>query len=699
MNGGNEGSSSSSSKWRSSRRNQFERLDGDEDDVVSLTSAATYQLQSNSISSSWGSSTDPTNTYSNANTSAAKTQSNDSGVHRVDASVRDRTMTSPFPKRTPIKNSNSNSNSNGIFSPIKPPVKDTSLSRGPGSEKKTPLKKQKQHNTGGELDWGGTGDNFSNINEAINMANNDSFFGSMAVSRQPSSANKTSTNPASLSDPTDFFSKEPTTTTLTISNLAKMDSSFVNSGDANTEKNSAAMDGMERLVKERKFYQFTIDEDKASTVVESTLQLPIDYPHGNDDYTEFSCSHTSQGTRIQQRSKSSDHPRTSDASEVPGGGGVPSTSRNEVKEFDPFFQQDNNNNNTKTKGDEKQFDAFFSQDTKTDDFFPDFAGNQPETTRCHKLALATESDLSSSWGDAYFERSFKSSTEFNEPPPSQQQTRRSRIEERYLQQISTKSVSSHQVSTKSLTYSPSPVNNNKRNSVVTPTQNGRQPLTLKNTQSSGGKKSPFPSSYAKKHDWGSENANANANEKDSSEFKFDELSPYNRPRRNQYINDDYMDDDNRSAGGFSVERKASRPSRPTSSSGSYTKPLALPSNAIVGSMLFRTHHDIDQNDVEEKLNKFDEENSKEKEIRHLHGDIPDSVHADSDHMTTVSSFSDATSAYLYDSWRKPTRDLTSHFSSARALDTMDYHGARRGLHIRQSSQQMVDYEPSGLFEA
>mmetsp|Transcript_25978 Transcript_25978/g.71275 ORF Transcript_25978/g.71275 Transcript_25978/m.71275 type:complete len:826 (+) Transcript_25978:155-2632(+) len=785
------------SKWRS-RRNQFERLDGEDDDSLS----GTFQIE-NSFSSSWG-------IDNNSTLRSTRSESGECGRDVVCEKAPS------LVKRTPTKNSNRRKKE---FTPIKPPVKDTSSIRGPASEKKTPAKKQLD-----ELEWA-TNDTFGN-NEATD-AKNDPFFGTMSgasgtdsfgfqinrndenansmtspvvpprdelfhASHQPSSSNKTP-NPSS-SDPTEFFSKEQTTT-LTMCNLAKMDSSFNNASDVNTEKISA-MDGMERIVKERKFYQFTIDEDKASTVVESTLQLPLDYPFGDktydDDYTEFSCSQTSQGTRIQQRTKNNQ--RTSNASEAVGG--IPSTSGNdalEVKEFDPFCQKDGIMN----KEEQKDFDAFFPHDTKKDEFFPDFAGKQEQT----RPKLASESDISSSWGDAYFERSFKSSNEFAEPPS---QSRRGRLEERCLQQVSTTSVASHQVSTKSLCYSPSPVHN-KRNS-VTP-QNGRQPLTSKNTQSSGGKKNSLP--YTKKNDWVSENAYQKA-----SEFKFDDFnaqprsgsrnpsiasgntqmpptdpfdprqrrvsakenvafesnrhgnrdgdwkgyqknhpplrrtdqddedvedddddsfedvgpwekpssmrhgssrlerrnsanrrpnslhdhSSYSRPRGNQYIDDDYIDNDNRSVGGFSVEKKVSRPSRSRSSAGSYTKPLALPSNAIVGSMLFRAHHDIDQHDVEEKLNKFDEENSKEKEVRHLCGDIPDSVHADTDHMTTVSSFSDATSAYLYDSWRKPSRDLVAHLSSARALDTMDYHGARR-VAVREPSQTEYQQSSSGLFEA
>ena len=114
-------------------------------------------------------------------------------------------------------------------------------------------------------------------------------------------------------------------------------------------------------------------------------------------------------------------------------------------------------------------------------------------------------------------------------------------------------------------------------------------------------------------------------------------------------------------------------------------------------MLFRTHYEVDQNDVEEKLNAREEENSRQKESRQRQGDIPGAVNADEDYMTTVSSFSEGTSAYLQETWRKPSRDLLNHFTSARALD-MDYHASTRRLPIREPSR-VVEEQNQGLFEA
>lgn len=100
--------------------------------------------------------------------------------------------------------------------------------------------------------------------------------------------------------------------------------------------------------------------------------------------------------------------------------------------------------------------------------------------------------------------------------------------------------------------------------------------------------------------------------------------------------------------------------------GSFTKPLALPSNAIMASMLFQKHYNIDKNDVEKKIKAKEEEYSKNRNSRT--GDIPDSIQADHDYMTTVSSFSDVTPTTFSDAWRKPSRDLLDYFSSTRTLD-------------------------------
>jgi hypothetical protein len=116
-----------------------------------------------------------------------------------------------------------------------------------------------------------------------------------------------------------------------------------------------------------------------------------------------------------------------------------------------------------------------------------------------------------------------------------------------------------------------------------------------------------------------------------------------------------IDDDNNASTGGSRR----------SASGSYTKPLGLPSNAIMASMLFRTHYNIDQQEVEDKLKKKEEEHSKDQKLRKV--DIPEAVHADYDHMSHVSSFSEETTNFQ-DAWRKPSRDLLDYFSKARTME-------------------------------
>jgi hypothetical protein len=162
----------------------------------------------------------------------------------------------------------------------------------------------------------------------------------------------------------------------------------------------------------------------------------------------------------------------------------------------------------------------------------------------------------------------------------------------------------------------------------------------------------------------------------------------NSSRHRRYIDDD--DDRNESTDDEAQLDNTSKSSRRSSiAGGSYTKPLALPSNAIMASMLFQKHYNIDQTDVENKLKAKEEEYSKNQKSRN--GDIPDSVHADHDYLTTVSSFSDATPTTFSDAWKKPSRDLLHYFSSARTLD-MDSKAYLAKSQTRPTSH-------SALFEA
>eukprot|EP00534_Pseudo-nitzschia_fraudulenta_P007699 CAMPEP_0201148620 /NCGR_PEP_ID=MMETSP0851-20130426/10045_1 /ASSEMBLY_ACC=CAM_ASM_000631 /TAXON_ID=183588 /ORGANISM="Pseudo-nitzschia fraudulenta, Strain WWA7" /LENGTH=841 /DNA_ID=CAMNT_0047424819 /DNA_START=159 /DNA_END=2684 /DNA_ORIENTATION=- len=788
--------------WRP-RKNQFERLDGDDDDSLSAA-AAGYENPS-----SWDKKITDLSTES------------DVGEYRRGIMFEQRATalkTTPSKKITVERKRE--------LSPLKPPGKDTSTTRLPvNSMKKIPQKKQKQ-----DMEWGHNGrqDSMGPSRAFATTTNDDPFFtpttdsfgfeihenygreNSSSAKKAPSQdedsigSRQTQTHSSYntvTSDPTDFFSKEQTTE-LTMGNLAKMDSAFDSStatATATAEKMSAT-DRMEKLVKERKFYQFAVDDDKASTVVESTIKLPINFP-GIDDYTEVSCDETSQGTRIQQRSVTSEtvpelkSKLTGDDTAFFSQNIIKKTmsktvedaSRNrvhQVEKLDAFFPE--SNSNEKSKG--KEFGDIFPPGIERDDFLPGFGGAEQSRQSIPKA----ETDVSSFLGDDYFDSRHMSTNNFGSGSKGSIQSRQGRHEYRHPE-----------ASTKSLSYSPSPVHK------INNTTNGRQPLTLKNSQSNsiGTKNNTYQLNAAanKSDDWfPSENIpdvdthfqfenfdpqqssskkrhssissanfqapptdhfessfpnNASAKENVAAKYNrleaandswgmggkrqslrrqenpavhnsvhdddddisgdddsFDEIgewkrptttyferrmigtqntslnrarltrheqhtSPYNRLSRNRYI-DDYDDDEVRSASGFSVGKSSMASSR--------TKPLTLPSNAIMGSMLFQTQHDIDQSDVEQKINAFDRENSRQKDIRHSRGGIPDAVTADDDYMTTVSSFSESTSAYLQEPWRKPSRDLLNHFTSARTLD-MDY----RQRPIRTSRME----ESQGLFEA
>jgi hypothetical protein len=115
---------------------------------------------------------------------------------------------------------------------------------------------------------------------------------------------------------------------------------------------------------------------------------------------------------------------------------------------------------------------------------------------------------------------------------------------------------------------------------------------------------------------------------------------------------------------FDLDENKSATSYNSTAEGSFTKPLGFPSNAIMASMLFRTHYNIDQQDVEKKIKAKEEENTKNKKARR--DDIPDAIHADYDYMTNVSSFSEET-FHFQETWRKPSRDLLDYFSKDRKM--------------------------------
>eukprot|EP00980_Cylindrotheca_fusiformis_P014805 scaffold4026_cov117-Cylindrotheca_fusiformis.AAC.40 len=111
----------------------------------------------------------------------------------------------------------------------------------------------------------------------------------------------------------------------------------------------------------------------------------------------------------------------------------------------------------------------------------------------------------------------------------------------------------------------------------------------------------------------------------------------------------------------------------SSSVGSVAKPSGLPSNAIVASMLFQRHHSVDTRAVEAKLRAKREENTKMEAIR---GDVPRAIQAQDDMYSCISSFSDDTGI---EPWKKPTRDLLQHFANSRRteFDTGRYRREQR----------------------
>ena len=115
-----------------------------------------------------------------------------------------------------------------------------------------------------------------------------------------------------------------------------------------------------------------------------------------------------------------------------------------------------------------------------------------------------------------------------------------------------------------------------------------------------------------------------------------------------------------------------------SSSCSSGKPTGLPSNAIMASMLFQRHHNIDVRAVEEKLK------AQEKEMSQLEinrGDIPRAIQAQDDMYSCVSSFSDETGI---EPWKKPTRDLLNHFAMSQRTeyDVKKYRHEQRSQAIK-----------------
>ena len=110
------------------------------------------------------------------------------------------------------------------------------------------------------------------------------------------------------------------------------------------------------------------------------------------------------------------------------------------------------------------------------------------------------------------------------------------------------------------------------------------------------------------------------------------------------------------------------------------KPMGLPSNAIMASMLFQRHHNIDNRVVEEKIKAKEQEISKLEVNR---GDIPRAIQAH-DTISCISSFSALSEDTGIEPWKKPTRDLLDHFANSRRteFDMRKYRQTQRGQAIK-----------------
>jgi len=149
----------------------------------------------------------------------------------------------------------------------------------------------------------------------------------------------------------------------------------------------------------------------------------------------------------------------------------------------------------------------------------------------------------------------------------------------------------------------------------------------------------------------------------------------------------FDDDDDVSHSHHSVRRSPQSHysnGRSSHGGGSTAKPTGLPSNAIMASMLFQRHHKIDTRVVEAKLKAKREESSKSELNR---GDVPRAIPVQDDMYSCVSSFSEDTSSV--GPWKKPTRDLLDHFASSR----------RTELHTGRFRREQQLAKAPTLFEA
>jgi hypothetical protein len=547
-------------------------------------------------------------------------------------------------------------------------------------------------------------------------------------SRQTASTKHSFPNPShhtTSSDPSDFFSKE--TVKLTKNNLARMTAMSKSTNDRLDNNDDGRYPG------EGKFYQFAIDEDRASTIVESNVGIPLDFGikeedegeesmrSNDDDYsedeeenTEYSVGFSSQKTKVQERT-------------------VPPS--NDTKNND-FFFRDSERSHRQAGADSDAFDVFVPTkgDRKEDTFaFPEIANiecnlsDDPFREPPHDSALPP------------FRQASTHSLSYSPSPTNRKKALPTNASDRVIRDnrlpLSPLNNMMPSSSTRTLDLppvSPPPKQSRKKPDPVAEwapfhdQQNLPKPdpdaefdkfeltekskSTWKNTRKRDLSLSSTFSAFATQFPERSsmkENQDATANQQGqrcmTKQMTWWDSSRSNGVKRNtgKGFNSDSEkesegeDDDsfgsdglwersggrvglNKFSSGASigghvtsygskrveVDDNKSVTSYGSTAGGSFTKPLGLPSNAIMASMLFRTHYGVDQQDVEKKIKAKEEENTKYKKARR--DDIPDAVHADYDYMTNISSFSDET-CHFQETWRKPSRDLLDYFSKDRKM--------------------------------
>ncbi|KAL3915130.1 MAG: hypothetical protein SGILL_005792 [Bacillariaceae sp.] len=651
----------SESKWRP-RKKKFERLDGDSDDD---------DLDSHTDDH-----------YKNWTIKAAYSTESDAGEYKREILYERKRAT----LKHHIKSDKNRKRDLSSFS-IKPPSKDTVAIRqneiGTGSAKKKKTKTTKQHPTPEKISSYKERNSFEASFDSFAFQQTQgsvtsSYHDDESVSRHTTSSKNSF--PTVGSDPTDFFSKEMK---LTSNNLAKMAAISVST------KESLDGGSQRRYPSRGKFYQFTIDEDRESTVVESNIGMPLGF--GVEEDTPKSYSDDEE-----------DESMNDDDSGYTGGASQKTKiQERRVVQQKPFF-----------------FGSEHERTAPSEDFLASSGADQEQSEEF----------------DAFFPDDAQATDAFNDDPflePPQASVPRP----------------PRQASTHSLSYSPSPVNRKKflqySNSSGRLSRDERLPLSpLGNVkpratqngggarfllppkpQANSGTKKPDPewNGFRKLQEQGTNKPDpvaefdafglsASRQQPKKREPSFQELSPEFSEEgstkenpvnpRAQWSKQDSMmafssdsedegDDvdsfnsadllehakgphgagiQNFSSGcsvaSFGSKRIEVDGNKSVASQGKAMKPLGLPSNAIMASMLFRTHYNIDQQDVEKKIKAKEAENSKNKKSRQ--GDIPDSVSADCDYMTNVSSFSEETTL-LQEAWRKPSRDLLDYFSKARSM--------------------------------